>query len=422
MTEIVAIDRLGHRGDGIADTPAGALFVAHVLPGETVEVERTGKDRARLLRVLQPSAHRIDVGCIHVGACGGCAVQHLAAEAARAWKRGLVADALRQAGVEAEVGGTIDAHGAGRRRVTLHARWQEGRPLVGFSEARGHGIAAIDFCPLLVPALEPVFPLLDEIARRLGPGKPVIDAHATATDSGLDVDLRGIGRLDDSAQLALARIARKYDLARLSLHGEVLLENRPPVVRMGRAQLRLPPGSFLQPTEAGETALSALVLGATESTRSVADLFAGVGTFALRLAERANVFAAESERTAVEALSAAARSTPGLRPVDAVTRDLMRRPLAAEELSRFEAVVFDPPRAGAEAQAKALAVSAVPRLVAVSCNPATLARDLSILIGGGYRVRSVTPVDQFRHAAHVEAVAVLEKETAAPKKRRVRLS
>lgn len=426
MTEIVTIGRVGHRGDGIVDTPAGPLFVAHVLAGETAEVERTGADRARLVRIVSPSASRIAAGCVHVGACGGCAVPHMGDAAVLAWKRDLLCEALRQAGiwagVETVVGAGVDAHGAGRRRLVLHARWPDGRLRVGFSEARGHAIAAVDACPLLVPALAPAFALLAQIAQRLGPGKPVVDALVTATDTGLDVDLRGTGALTDGVRLELARIARMFDLARLSLHGAVVLEGRPPEVRMGRATLRLPPGGFLQPTEAGEAALSGLVGAGVAGARRVADLFAGVGTFALRLAERAEVYAAESDAAAIGALSAAARATPALRPIRTEVRDLMRRPLAGEELARFDAVVFDPPRAGAQAQAGALAASDVPKIVAVSCSPATLGRDLAILVEGGYSISSVTPVDQFRHAAHVEAVAVLERRRAIPKKRRTRLA
>lgn len=417
MTETVTIGRLGQRGDGVAETPGGPLFVAHALPGETVEVERTGADRGRLLRVLEKSPARVEASCGSVGRCGGCAVQHLSGTAALAWKRGLLADALRQAGVAADVAATIDAHGAGRRRVALHARRQDGAVRVGFSEARGHGIAEIDGCPLLVPALARACPLLGEIARRLPPGKAVIDAHITATETGLDVDLRGTGALDEAARRALIGIAQSRDLARLSVHGDTLVESRAPTVRIGPARVCLPPGGFLQPTEAGEAALARLVLGATEGADAVADLFAGLGTFTLRLAERSRVHAAESGPAAVAALAAAARNTAGLKPVTAEVRDLMRRPLAGDELAGLDAVVFDPPRAGADAQARALASSAVPVVVAVSCNPATLGRDLSSLLAGGYRVRSVTPVDQFRHAAHVEAVAVLEKEKPAARRR-----
>jgi 23S rRNA (uracil1939-C5)-methyltransferase len=195
----------------------------------------------------------------------------------------------------------------------------------------------------------------------------------------------------------------------LSLEGETLLMARPPVLRVGIATVELPTQGFLQATEAAEDALAGLVAKALGGTRMIADLFCGIGPFALRLAEGARVYAADSDAAAVAALGKAVRNTRGLKAVEYVRRDLFREPLSAIELSRFDGLVFDPPRAGAEAQAHDIAKSKVPVVVAVSCDPRTFARDASILVAGGYRLEGVTPVDQFAFSTHVELVGVFRR-------------
>jgi 23S rRNA (uracil1939-C5)-methyltransferase len=207
---------------------------------------------------------------------------------------------------------------------------------------------------------------------------------------------------------ALAGVAAEHDLARLTRHGELVALSRQPTLRVGKTIVQLPPAAFLQATAAGEAALARLTLAACEGATKIADLFAGIGPFALRLAERARVLAVDDDESALAALKRAA-ATPGLKPIETERRDLFRRPLRADELKSFDAVVFDPPRQGAEAQARELAASRVPLIVAVSCNPATFARDAAALTSAGYRLAEVTPVDQFRYAAHVEIVARLER-------------
>jgi 23S rRNA (uracil1939-C5)-methyltransferase len=231
----------------------------------------------------------------------------------------------------------------------------------------------------------------------------------TATGTGLDIDLRGAGKVAEKLRLGLVEIAGRDGLARLSLHGDVVIEFRPPVVKFGRAEMIVPPGGFLQATELGEEVLARLVREGVDGARKVADLFAGSGTFALRIAETAEVKAVEQDRPALAALDRAWRATPNLKKIENEGRDLFRRPLNAAELESFDAVVFDPPRAGAEAQAREIAKSKVKRVVAVSCNAQSFARDLKILSDGGYRVGAVAPVDQFRHSTHVEVVAVLNR-------------
>ncbi len=411
MVERLDIVSVGHRGDGLAAGSDGAIFVPGALPGETVEVDEVAghPDRRRLLRIERASEARITPFCPHFGVCGGCAIQHWDEAHYRSWKRGLVVEALRQAGLEPPVAELVDAHGDGRRRAVFHARsGAKGVLEVGFAAARSHRIVAIDRCPVLAPGLSGAIPMAWALAEALGPTKKPLDIAVTATDAGLDVDVRGSGPLEPLLVSALARIAAKHGLARLTRHGELVAQSRPPTMRIGKAIVPLPPGTFLQATAAGEAMLAKLALTACADATKVADLFSGVGPFALRLAERARVFATDADEAALAALKRGA-ATPGLKPIDIERRDLFRRPLRADELKRFDAVIFDPPRQGAEAQSRELAASPVPLIVAVSCNPATFARDAAALVTAGYRLAEVTPVDQFRYTAHVEIVARLER-------------
>jgi 23S rRNA (uracil1939-C5)-methyltransferase len=410
VTERIVIARLGHRGDGMADGPEGPLYVPYALPGETVEVEPDAghPDRRNLLRVVTASGERIEPVCRHFGICGGCALQHLSEPQYRAWKRDLVISALAQAGLAADVGELVDAAGEGRRRAVLHARRGTHDVLqVGFAAYRAHHVVPIDRCPVLAPGLAHAIEAAWAIADILKVTAKPLDIQATATDSGLDIDVRGSGPLTSTVTARLAELAERHRLARLTRHGELVVQQLVPTVRVGRATVALPPAAFLQATAEGEAVLARLAAGYVGNARRVADLFAGIGPFTLRLAERARVTAADSDAAAIAALRQAAAATPGLKPVVTERRDLFRRPLVPQELAQFDAVLFDPPRQGAEAQARNLAQSKVPLVVAVSCNAATFARDARILVDGGYRLAAVTPVDQFRYAAHVEIVACL---------------
>jgi 23S rRNA (uracil1939-C5)-methyltransferase len=386
--------------------------VPGALPGEIVEADAVPghPDRRRLLRVQQPSAQRIEPICPHFGVCGGCAMQHLSEETYRNWKRGLVVTALSQAGIEVAVASLIDAHGEGRRRVVFHARRGSHDVLqVGFSAARAHHIVPIDRCPILAKSLDGALKAAWAIAETLKPAGKPLDIQFTATDQGLDVDIRGSGVLAAPAMAALASVAQRYNFARLTRHGELIAQMRAPSLRMSAAIVTLPPGAFLQATAQGETVLSRLVMDFCTGCDRIADLFAGVGTFALRLASHARLAAFDADEPAVLALQRAAAGAAGLKPLKAERRDLFKSPLSAAELDRFDAVVFDPPRQGAQMQSREIAASRVPIVVAVSCSPGTFARDIRHLLDGGYRLLAVVPVDQFRYSAHVEIVAHLRK-------------
>jgi 23S rRNA (uracil1939-C5)-methyltransferase len=406
--ERLMIERVGHRGDGVAQGAEGPIFVPYSLPGETVDVDRKG-ERATILSIVEPSAERVAPPCEYFGTCGGCAVQHWREDKYREWKRGLVVEALAQAHVAAEVEDLIDAHGEGRRRAVLHARRGGKQALVvGFTGRRSHHVVPIDRCPIFAPALDRALAVAVMLAEPLEPGGKPLDIHFTATDGGLDVDIRGSGPIGPEATVAVANIARQENLARVTRHGEMVAQLREPFIRIGKAIVVPPPGAFLQPTVAGEETLSRLVLESVGNAKRVADLFCGLGTFALRLAENAHVLAIDSDEDAIAALKKA-KGAPGLRPVDTLTRDLFRSPLTAGEIVPCKVVVLDPPRQGAEAQVRELGHSGANRVIYVSCSPSSFARDAAILIGAGFKLTRVVPVDQFRHSAHVELVGAFER-------------
>ena len=402
------IDHVGHRGDGVALAGGASIYVPYTLGGETIDAEEVSghPDRRRLIKVERASPERVVPFCPHFGVCGGCAIQHWDAGRYRAWKRDIVVATLAQAGIGCEVAPLIDAHGLGRRRITLHGRIGTHEVLkVGFAAASSHDIIPIDRCPILDPHLDGALEAAWALAEPLiSVGKP-LDIQITATNSGLDVDVRGSGPLATALIAKLSGVAERHGLARLTRHGELVLMRTPPVVSIGTAQVALPPGSFLQATMVGEEVLAALVADRCKRGKHIADLFCGVGPFALRLAAKSRVAAFDSDAGAVAALQKAATSTSGLKPVKAETRDLFRRPLMPQELRDYDTVVLDPPRQGAQAQVTQLAASKIPTVVAVSCNVTTFARDAKILIDGGYAIEGVTPVDQFRHTPHVELVA-----------------
>lgn len=402
--QVLTIDYVGHRGDGVARNGDKSIFVPGTLAGETVRVEVSG-DRGRLIEVLQTASDRIDPFCPHFGTCGGCTSQQMTDIAYRSWKQGIVEAALRHRGLSADVAPLLDAHGLGRRRATLHARRSGAGWTVGYAEARSHRVFDLVTCPILAHDLAYAPAIVHELATLIA-RIDRFDAQITATDSGLDLHLIDVPEPDLGGRTAFAAIADRLDLARIAIDGETIVERRTPRIIMGEAAVAPPPGAFLQATAAGEQALADLVLTHLGTARRVADLFCGLGPFALRLAAAASVYAADSEPASIAALTRAARAAPKLRPMHAEIRDLFTRPVQGAELQRFDGVVFDPPRAGAEMQARALAAANVPLIVAVSCDAATFARDTAILIGGGYRLDRVATIDQFKWSPHIEIVGL----------------
>ncbi len=408
MTEELRIARLGAQGDGVAED--GRLFVPFALPGETVRIERTVGDRARLERVVAAAPERVAPPCALFGQCGGCALQHASDSFVAAWKRDLVRSALAARGIEGvEIAEVETVPPGSRRRITVAVERTGGRVRIGFHAAGSHLIVPVSACVVARPELIEILPALDEIIAHCMGRKGALRLTLTHATAGVDCAVTGGRTLNGPALALLAGKAARAGLARLSVAGEIAVTRMAPVQRMGRARVVPPPGGFLQPTVEGEALLLAAVTDAVGEAARIADLFAGSGTFTLPLAERAEVLAVEGDGEAVAALDAGWRGAPGLRRVRAERRDLFARPLRRDELQGLEAVVIDPPRAGARAQAEELAKDGPPRIASVSCNPATFARDARILLDGGYALDWVRPVDQFRWSPHLELVGAFRR-------------
>ncbi|CCQ74968.1 class I SAM-dependent RNA methyltransferase [Magnetospira sp. QH-2] len=417
----VTVTGIGGRGDGLAATEDGTrLYIPLTLPGDQVEV-RPGARRgdgvaAELVRVFEPGPDRITPPCSHFGTCGGCSLQHWRPEAVADWKRLLVAEACGRRGLDLEPETTRSVPPGTRRRVSLRWVLAGGKVLLGFNARDSDRVVDIKTCPLLVPPLtdllDPLRQLIGELENRDRQGA----VQATLCDNGIDLTIFNNVSLDLNDREILSRFSQAQDLARLNWSAstqqdpEPVSQQREPLVTFGGLPLAIAPGAFLQPSRIGEALLRDLVLEGVGDGRKVADLYAGYGTFSLPLAAGRQVMSLESNPVAVAAARMAAGRGGRGGNLMATVRDLDRQPLSGKELEGLDALVFDPPRAGAAAQAAEIAASSIPRLVAVSCHPATLARDLRLLVDGGYRLDRVVPVDQFTWSAHVEAVAFLHKD------------
>jgi len=402
---------VGGEGDGLAEGPA---FVPFTLPGERVLASGAG-ERRELVEVLTPSADRVAAPCPHFGVCGGCALQHWAHGPYLAWKVERLVRTLARERLEAEVLPAFAAGPGARRRVALHARRGDRQAArLGYKVRRAWDLVDIEVCPISELAIQQAIPGLKRLAAPLFEHpKSAPTLHVTVTAAGLDVEITGVerrsGGLSGDARMVLAERAAEADLARVTMDGEVAYQARAPEVRLGPAIVRLPPGAFLQATARAETAMADFVAGEAEGAARIADLYCGVGTFTFRLAEVAPVHAADFSAGAIRALAAAVGTAPGLKGVTAEARDLVRRPVLAEELRKFDLAVFDPPRAGAAEQVAEIARSNLTKVVAVSCNPATFVRDARRLVDAGFRLETVLPVDQFLWSSHIELCAAFSR-------------
>jgi 23S rRNA (uracil1939-C5)-methyltransferase len=407
VAETVTINELGHAGDGIAEANGQRVFVPFTLPGESVAIERNGQ-RARPIEVVTPSPDRVKAPCRHFGTCGGCALQHMEMSAYLDWKREIVRRSLLLHGVEVDVEAVVATPPGSRRRAIFSAVNTKDRLILGFHRRGTHEIIPVDECPVLsgdiVAALALIRSIAERAVRKRRPARITVTAG-----NGLDIAIDGGGKLDRSGLEALGRFSREQIIARLTVDGSEVFVNRRPEISAGEAMLLPPAGGFVQASARAEAALADAVVAHVGDAAPVADLFSGIGTFSLRLASHAPVTTVEGEPALLAALNDAVRQARGLKPVTTLRRDLFANPLAPAELDRFGAVVFDPPAAGAKAQAEAIAQSRVTKVAAVSCNPATLGRDARILINGGYRLTRVLPVDQFLWSAEIEVVATFER-------------
>jgi 23S rRNA (uracil1939-C5)-methyltransferase len=371
-------------------------------------------DRAGFIEVLEASEERVAPSCRHFGDCGGCALQHWASGPYLAWKAEQIRQALARVRIETEILPAFAAAPGTRRRLALHARRVGGEIILGFKAARSWRVVPIAECVVAEPRLVAALPGLAAIAEPfLEHPASAPSLHVTATLTGLDIEVTGVearsGGLSADARLRAAESASRLDIARLTLAGETLYQSRVPIIAVGPARVALPPGAFLQAVPAAEDAMAAFAVHAAAGARKIADLYCGVGAFTFPLAAKAPVMAADVSAGAVEALARAAGSAPGLKSISAVVRDLDRRPILAHDLTGVDVVVFDPPRAGAAAQAREIAASTCATAIAVSCNPSTFARDARILDDGGLRLRQVLPVDQFLWSPHIELVGMFSR-------------
>jgi 23S rRNA (uracil1939-C5)-methyltransferase len=407
------VGALGAQGDGIAETEAGRVYVAFALPGEQVEAGATGLPRL----LSAPSADRTTPVCRHFGVCGGCVAQHMGEGLYAEWKRDIVVAALSQRGLSADVAPLRRIPPATRRRAVLTARREGGRIALGYHRRKSVDLVDIEECPVLLPEICAQFAALRALAAALP--APEVRLTVLSTPAGPDVAIAaGGGLLKPAAAAEIGRIVAQHRLVRVAIDGETVIERAAAVLKTAGVEVAIPPGAFVQAVEEAERIMAGLVIGAVGAAKRVADLFCGAGTFTFELARRSRVLALDREQAAIAALLAASRRAQGLKPIEARVRDLFRAPLSATELQGFDAVIFDPPRAGAKSQAQQLARSQVPTIVAVSCDPGTLARDARLLVDGGYAFESVTPIDQFLFSAHVEAVAVFRRSSLASSRRR----
>jgi 23S rRNA (uracil1939-C5)-methyltransferase len=404
------IDTVGAQGDGLA---AGPIYVPLTLPGEDVSATVSG-DRAEVAQILSASPDRVTPPCPHFGDCGGCSLQHWASAPYLAWKAEQVRLVLARERIETEILPTFATPPGVRRRLALHAR-RDGREVrLGFKARRSWRLVELDVCTISDPKLVAALPALKALADPfLHSPKSAPTLHVTWTASGLDVDVTGVerktGGLSADARAKAARAAAAGDIARVTLAGELIYQSRAPLVRVGPATVALPAGGFLQASAQAEAAMGQVVVDAIAGASKVADLFCGAGAFTFRLASVASVHAADASEPAIRALIAAIGTAPGLKAITAEARDLTRRPLLAMEMKKLDAVVFDPPRAGALEQAREIAASKVGLAVGVSCNPQTFARDARILVDAGFTLERVQPIDQFLWSPHVELVGVFRR-------------
>ncbi len=403
------IEAVGAQGDGLS----AGTFIPLTLPGERVTAQMSGP-RGELVEVLEASADRVTPPCPHFGVCGGCALQHWDAQPYLDWKREQIRIQLGYEGLETEILPTFASPPASRRRVALHARGGKGGVRLGFKERRSWNLVQIETCPVSHPRLVAAFPALRRLA---GPfmehPKSAPTLHVTLTATGLDIDITGVeaksGGLSADARVRAAMIAGEADFARVTLAGEMIYMARQPMVKLGPAVVALPAGAFLQAVPQAERAMVEFAVEAARGASRIVDLYSGVGTFTFRLAEIGAVHAADSSAPAIAALKGAVGTATGLKAITAEARDLTRRPVLSSELKKVDVAVIDPPRAGALEQSVEIGLSKVARVVSVSCNPATFARDAKVLIDAGFRLERVLPVDQFLWSPHIELVGVFSR-------------
>jgi len=408
MTELEIL-KLGRKGDGIASENGKDIFIPFTIEGERVAVSGTGP-RREVTSIVSASPRRINPVCDHFTTCGGCQLQHVEARTYQEWKESITHESLGSLNVQDKFVPLRNIGDAKRRKVVFNIGKVDNQIVLGFSQRASNRIVPIDQCSVSVPEIIDNLDQLRELVVSVPVSKSGTRMAVLSTNSGLDITIEGCSRLSSDQRQVLIRKAIALDIPRLTVDDETLIETKKPIVLIDDIPVIPPPGSFVQAAKQAEMTMIDIVTNHLKSCKNVTDLFCGIGTFALPLARKSTVWAVEENKTALEALNQAWRGTAGkLKQIEIEARNLDRRPVTFAELKKFDGLVFDPPRAGAEMQAKQIAKSKVQKVVAVSCNPVTLARDLEILVAGGFVIEKIFPIDQFKYSPHVEVVVTLQK-------------
>lgn len=403
--ENIRITHLGQHGDGVA---AGPVYVPMTVPGDVVSGQLDG-DTLRDIKIVTPSDNRVKAPCKHFKSCGGCSLQHIRDDVVSDWKTEVVRNALTQRGLDTDLRPTVTSPPNSRRRATFAVRRTKSGALTGFHARNSETVIQIQDCILLKPSLTQAIPNLERLAILGASRKHGLNVTVTETTRGLDIAIEGGKDLDPILQAELAKMTEAHGWSRITWNNETAALRAPPGVAFSDIPVRIPPGAFLQATEHGEATLLSHVQTIVQGAKHITDLFAGCGTFALPLARDAEVTAYEGDRSMVTALEHGWRNADGLKRVSAHVRDLFRDPLQPDEFRKTDAVVIDPPRAGAASQIEALAESCVGKIAHVSCNPQTFARDAETLVQAGFTLEWVQPVDQFRWSPHIELVSAFRR-------------
>jgi len=407
--EIIEIQELGVKAEGKAIRSNGDVcYIPNALPKETVQAQFSSTG-AIITKIIKKSHNRVEPFCGHFPRCGGCSAQHISKNHYTQWKIGIIEKAMKTRGLKTTLKDLIDAHGAGRRRVTFHGNKNKTGISAGFMSAKTNDILNIDNCPVLSPDLETAINVARDIIRMMQINHKSLDILLTQTATGIDCNIDGIQNSGQQFFSEISEITYKYDLARVTVERETVIETRSPIIFAGDSKIVLPPKSFLQPTKYGEEILVDLVLKNTQEASHVLDLYCGIGPFTLAIAQKTPVYSFDNDAMAINALTKAANNTSGLKPIKAERRNLKANPLLPYELDMFDIIVLDPPRQGAFEQIKQILLSKVNNIIYVSCNPISFARDASILIEGGFNLEPINPIDQFKFTSHVELLALFKR-------------
>ncbi|MGD8327051.1 MAG: class I SAM-dependent RNA methyltransferase [Sphingomonadales bacterium] len=400
----IIINHLGARGDGVGSDEAGTpYYFPFTAPGDEISLDGD---------ILKHGPHHRDPECQHFGTCGGCALQHIDEALYRGWLKERLAQALSQHGISTEIREPHISAVGGRRRAALQARWQGGKIHLGYSKPRSHDVIDLEACPVLDPRLFKLIGPLRALLKKTLVHNAAARIEMTLAVTGIDLLIEAPLDMDDAMlRHDLSQFAEAQHLCRLAIKQtdgliDVVVQRRLPFVRFGDVPVVLPVGAFLQATTDGERALVDTVVDAAKGSHNILDLFSGVGTFSFPLSVIAKTHAVEGWRDALDAMVQAGATQKGM---SVEHRDLFRRPMTVKELKGYDTVVFDPPRAGAKAQAPLLAESSIKRIIAVSCNPNTFARDAENILAGGYQLNWVKPIGQFLWSREVELAALFTR-------------